>query len=217
MATVAAASSTTGAASMHVDSTSVQMTTMTPSALDMTARVRFSQMAVHARVGHMLHIEGDLLREFPNVEDLINSAPFTQYKEWLQSNEIEQGEQSHLVGNGFKAYESLGLGVQRGVLASKYAVTPVVQAQCAEEHFNCAKVAAQSQISVWDVETVADNDFKFAAYKTVQNRNALREFRQRSSAALQELAARCSPLSLRIMRTTAQHIQRVAGQVPNKV
>lgn len=150
----------------------------------------------------------------PNLEDIVNVAPFTCFADWLEANDISLSEGSSWANSAGPGWRAAALGQQRGALHSAAQIEPLVGFGLSKaEHLARAQDLARRGKSPWTEIAAADNDLRFAAADLLANRNRLREHRQATRKAFSELADRCAPLTTQLRQFQPPSVKRIAGNV----
>ena len=149
--------------------------------------------------------------KFAMVEDLINSAPFSTYPEWL----AEQGEAwdgpliPHLASGTTRQMARIGDGCQVGAMTHRAALPPLLPFNMTpDEHFSMALERAQYPLPFEDCPVV-DKDLQFAAHGYQPGQPPLRAWREHAMGALKELKRRWQGVTLHLRAFQEPALQEV--------
>eukprot|EP00971_Amphidinium_carterae_P329942 6462755-Amphidinium_carterae.1 len=177
--------------------------------------VRWSQTALHRGFVKLFPDEWTHRVPFPQLEDLLNASPFTDFVEYLETESLEAeaipGPHSSWGGPGWQA---AALGVQAGAVGTKNEVAPLLGfGMQPEDHFLAAVRMATEGLLPFDMDTAAPVDLRFAANRTVHECAQLRRARTRTRGAIRELASRCQGLSCALRKFQPPSVAAVASEV----
>ena len=146
--------------------------------------------------------------KFPMLEDLVNSAPFVSFLDWLDARGLDSGALQppgwQLIND--KARSGIAQGLQLGAHTAKRAMPALIDPRLSPmQHFDAAVSIGSAGRLPWHGEVHADTDLRFAASQTAVHAANLREFRQSTGRALRELSCLavanlcpliCAPISI---------------------
>ena len=180
---------------------------------DMPQHLRFPQHAIHKAVFSLFPAEWVQNLKFPCVEDLVNSAPFTSFQEYLERCGLDgQTDTGPMWASELpKGPKWAATGDQKGAFFSKEAVEQLVPLGLDfEQHFMEAQECWKGKPFPMDSPPVIDWDLRFAANEMASNLGKLREKRCCWYGAVKELSKRMEPLSEQLKKSQSGPAKRVA-------
>ena len=152
----------------------------------------------------------------PNLEDLVNGAPFTTFPEYLQHNEQElDGLLGPTIMTSYTGGQRrLAEGDQRGSSFAADAVGQVVPLDlCAGGHFCAANACAQQGRSPMNEGLAVESDLRCAADWTVANMANLAAARTTCYKAVLALSEGLQLLSIHLRKFQRRSVAQVAGNM----
>ena len=150
----------------------------------------------------------------PNLEDLVNGAPFTTFPEYLLHNEQElDGSLGPTMRTSYtRGQRRLAEGDQRGSFFAADAVGQVVPlGLCADTHFCAASAYAQQGKFPMNEGVAVESDFRCAADWTVARMASLATARTACYKAVLALSERLQPLCIHMRKFQRGSVAQVAG------
>ena len=152
----------------------------------------------------------------PNLEDLVNTAPFTCYAEYLQGIEQEPDGPlgPTLITSYTRGQRRLAEGDQRGSFFAADAVGQVVPLGLnADEHFCAASKYAQQGRFPMNEGLAVESDLRCAADWTVARMANLADARTTCYKAVKALSERLQPLTAHLRKFQKGSVALVAGNM----
>ena len=149
--------------------------------------------------------------QFPMVEDLVNSAPFTTYMEWRESRDLEWSTPlgPALVTQRDMRWARSSLGEQQGAISQKTALPQLVSfQQSPDDHFREA-IRVGGNPTPTELMPAVDADLEFAAHIMCSRKSKLKSYRKESLAAIKELKHRWKGVTDKIRRNQHEAVNQV--------
>ena len=145
--------------------------------------------------------------QFPMVEDLVNSAPFTTYFDWRQARDLEwDGPLGPVNASKIaRLRQRHAEGQQAGALSQKAALPPLISFGLEpDEHFSRCLQVGQIPLPT-ERMPLLDDDLWFASSVCTTPPEQVKSFRQHAIGALKELKQRWAPVTkhLRALQSPA--------------
>ena len=154
--------------------------------------------------------------KMPYVEDLANDEVFLAFRLWRKAEGLHSEGWIAPDWSCLQAKASLDAaqGQQSRVHIAKDAFPPIIDPSLTkDEHFQQAAQLGCSRACPWHAEACVDADLRFAATKTVERLEDLREFRRGVGAVVGCLSSRCEKLTAVLRRHQPPTVRAVAGDV----
>ena len=151
--------------------------------------------------------------QFPMIEDLVNSAPFTTYFDWRQAQGLEWDGPLGPVNASKTARlrQRHAEGQQAGALSQKAALPPLISFGLdPDEHFSRALQLGQTPLPT-ERMPLLDDDLWFASSVCATPPDKVKSFRQHAIGALKELKQRWAPVTKHLRSLQSPAIRGVTA------
>ena len=177
--------------------------------------VTWAQSTLDAQIRQLFPYEWLCDFRMPYLDDLVNSAPFSTFAEWLNTQGYDASYLPGAVaGCGTPGQQACTLGRQGGAMTSKRAAQPLFEpGLSADAHFAAALRYGQRGLLPTEEKAVAPLDLRLAVKMTVANAGRLKDCRRSSAGAIRELSRRCQGLTAALRARQPETVRAVAGRV----
>ncbi len=178
--------------------------------------VRWPQHSVDRAIRKIFPAEWTAGFAMPNLEDLINGAPFDIYPKYLEALELdsEQAVVPTVVADFGKGQRAAAEQVQKGHFFSKSATPQLVSLNLSpDRQFAAAAESARQGRFPLDESHILDLEIECAAEFMMANKDRLWEAREECYKPLVALAARMQPLTEHLKQYQVGSVKLIAGRV----
>ena len=180
------------------------------------SKLRWPQHALHAAFMNFFPAEATEGLLFPNLEDLVNRAPFTAYSDYLEAKGLDPDKElpPTIMSEYRRGWRRAAEGEQKGDIFSAGGAEQIIGMGLSEDaHFREALRMAEEAAFPMDETGASELDLKFAAATTVGHLSELHTFRGECHQAVAALADRLQPASEHIRRAQVSHVAAVSATI----